>query len=137
MIISASRRTDIPAFYTDWFIERIKEGFFYRVNPFNINQVKGFSLDPKDVDAIVLWSKNPEPMIKHLDYIDSMGFNYYFQFTLNDYPEIFEPYLPSVVSRIETFMTIKTMTAAFVLIDVNFIGSPYKKISCGGDSRWL
>ncbi len=104
MIISASRRTDIPAFFGDWFIKRIEEGFFYNINPFNPRQVKGYSLLPQDVDAIVFWTKNPQPFIKHLDYLDQRGYNYYFQYTLNDYPKIFEPHVPPVHERIETFI---------------------------------
>ena len=67
MIISASRRTDIPAFYAEWFMNRVREGYFCRVNPFNSKQVSGFSLKPEDVDAICFWTKNPRPLIKHLD----------------------------------------------------------------------
>ncbi|RLB77438.1 MAG: hypothetical protein DRH06_03815 [Deltaproteobacteria bacterium] len=103
MIISASRRTDIPAFYSDWFMNRVREGFFYRVNPFNSDQISGFSLDPKDVDAICFWTKNPEPLMRHLDELDEIGLNYYFQFTLNPYGKIFEPNTPSLEGRIETF----------------------------------
>jgi Domain of unknown function (DUF1848) len=64
MIISAGRRTDIPALYSDWFMNRVREGYFYRVNPFNSNQVAGFSLGPADVDAICFWTKNPAPFNK-------------------------------------------------------------------------
>jgi len=103
MIISASRRTDIPAFYAEWFMNRIREGFFYRVNPFNRNQVSGFSLQPEDVDAICFWTKDPGPLLKHLDELDERGFNYYFQFTLNPYNKVFEPGVPSLEQRIEDF----------------------------------
>ena len=103
MIISASRRTDIPAFYSNWFMNRIREGFFHRVNPFNSNQVSGFSLKPEDVDAICLWTKNPKPLMKHLDELDQLGLNYYFQFTLNPYDMTFEPHVPSLQERISTF----------------------------------
>jgi DNA repair photolyase len=103
MIISASRRTDIPAFYSDWFMNRIREGFFHRVNPFNSNQVSGFSLNPEYVDAICFWTKNPKPLMQHLDELDQSGFNYYFQFTLNPYNKTFEPNVPSVDERIATF----------------------------------
>jgi DNA repair photolyase len=103
VIISASRRTDIPAFYSEWFMQRIKDGFFFRVNPFNSKMVKKFSLSIKDVDVIVFWTKNPKPLIKHLDDLNSKGYNYYFQFTLNDYPKIFEPNVPAIEDRIEIF----------------------------------
>jgi len=102
MIISASRRTDIPAFYADWFMNRVRAGFFYRVNPFNRRQVSGFSLKPEHVDAICFWTKNPRPIIKHLAELDERGLNYYFQFTLNPYDQTFEPNLPPMEELIET-----------------------------------
>jgi DNA repair photolyase len=103
VIISASRRTDIPAFYGEWFMNRIKDGFFVSVNPFNSKMVKKYSLSKKDVDVIVFWTKNPKPLIKDLDELNSEGYNYYFQFTLNDYPKVFEPNVPPIENRIETF----------------------------------
>ncbi len=104
MIISASRRTDIPAFYPDWFMKRVREGFFYRVNPFNSKQVSGFSLKPEDVDAICFWTKNPRPLMKHLNELEEMGLKYYFQFTLNPYSNIFEPNTPPLQERIATMI---------------------------------
>lgn len=101
IIISASRSTDIPAFYSDWFIKRIKEGYVKWKNPFNgvplyvtFNKVRLF----------VFWSKNPKPMLKYLEFLNEKSYNYYFQFTLNDYDkEKLEPRVPNVQSRIETF----------------------------------
>ncbi|ASA26197.1 hypothetical protein B9T62_05895 [Paenibacillus donghaensis] len=103
MIISASRRTDIPAFFGEWFMTRIREGYFYRMNPFNRNQVTEVSLKPEDVDAIVFWTKNPKPFVKYLDELDRRGYRYYFQYTLNDYPSVFEPNVPKLSSRIDSF----------------------------------
>ena len=103
MIISASRRTDIPAFYADWFMNRVRDGYFYRVNPFNSRQVTGFSLKPKDLDAVCFWTKNPRPLLKHLDELDGRGLNYYFQFTLNPYDRTFESSVPPLGERIATF----------------------------------
>lgn len=103
LIISASRRTDIPAFYSTWLMNRIREGFCLVPNPFNPKQVSCVSLLPNRVDAFVFWSKNPEPMLRFLNELDSRGFVYYFQYTLNDYPKAFEPSLPSIDSRIDTF----------------------------------
>src|SRR6185369_7515606 len=104
MIVSASRRTDIPAFYADWFMKRVREGYFYRINPFNSRQVTGFSLKPEDVDAVCFWTKNPQPLRKHLNELDERGLNYYFQFTLNPYGTIFEPHVPPLRERIETLV---------------------------------
>lgn len=104
MIISASRRTDIPAFYADWFMMRVREGFFHRVNPFNSRQVSSFSLKPEDVGAVCFWTKNPRPLMPHLDELNERGLNCYFQFTLNPYDTIFEPNVPPLQERIETMI---------------------------------
>lgn len=106
MIISASRRTDIPALYSQWFMNRIRAGWCLVPNPMNPRQVSHVSLKPADVDAIVFWSKNPAPMLVHLDELDNSGFRYYFQFTINDYPEALEPSIPSLDDRISTFLNL-------------------------------
>jgi len=103
MIISASRRTDLPAFYSDWFIHRIRAGFFSRVNPFNPRQVAAVSLLPGDVDAICFWSKNPRPLLAHLEELDRRGLHYYFQFTLNPYGRLFEQRVPPLTERLAIF----------------------------------
>lgn len=103
MIISASRRTDIPKFFAGWFMRRVREGFYCSRNPFNPWDVKRTSLEPDDVDAIVFWSKDPAPMLGFLDELDSMSYAYYFQFTLNDYPSTVEPGVPTVMRRLDTF----------------------------------
>ncbi len=102
MIISASRRTDIPAFFGEWFMHRVREGFVYRQNPYNPRQVKRFSLCPETVQAIVFWSKDPRPFMPSLPTLDDYGFGYYFQFTLNDYPTWIEPLAP-LEKRIKAF----------------------------------
>jgi len=105
VIISASRATDIPKWYAEWFINRLKLGYLIWVNPFNQNYRQKVSFDK--VQAIVFWSKDPKPLMKYLDFIDSLKIGYYFQFTLNDYEkEGIEPNLPSLESRIQTFVTL-------------------------------
>ena len=102
MILSVSRRTDIPAFYSEWFFERLKEGYLCVRNPMNVHQVRKISPLSSDViDGIVFWSKNPAPMIDKLQELER--YNYYFQFTLNNYGQEIEPNLPSLNERIETF----------------------------------
>ena len=101
IIISASRSTDIPAFYSDWLVERIKAGYVKWKNPFN-----GVPLYVtfKNARLIVFWSKNPKPIIKHLDFIKENIPNFYFQFTLNDYDnEKLELKVPKLKYRIDTF----------------------------------
>lgn len=101
VIVSASRSTDIPAFYADWFMERFRKGYVKWFNPFNNKPLYvGF----EKARLIVFWSKNPKPMLHHLETLDNLGINYYFQFTLNDYDdEKLEPGVPSVEERIATF----------------------------------
>lgn len=84
-------------------MNRIRDGFFVRINPFNTKQRKAISLKPEDVDVIVFWTKNPRPLMKYLHILDEEGYRYYFQFTLNDYPNIIEPGVPPISQRIETF----------------------------------
>lgn len=102
MIISASRRTDIPAFYSEWFFNRIKEGYVLVRNPMNAHQISRISLSPDVVDCIVFWTKNPKPMLDRLDELND--YNYYFQFTLNSYNKDIETNVPSKNTEvIETF----------------------------------
>lgn len=103
MIISASRRTDIPAFYSEWLMNRIGAGCCRVVNPFNSNQVSTVSLAPADVDVIVFWTKNAGPMIPRLVNLDSLGYRYYFQYTVNGYHAPLEPGLPPLEERVSTF----------------------------------
>lgn len=106
MIISASRRTDIPAFFSEWFINRIRERYCCTVNPFNKNQVSRVSLDPHDVDAIVFWTKDAEPITKYLDELDERGYKYYFQYTLTGYSKVWEPNIPNLGQSVETFINL-------------------------------
>lgn len=92
MILSVSRRTDIPNYYSDWFISRIKEGFLYVRNPMNEHQISRIDLSPDVVDCIVFWTKNPVKMMDKLDYLQDYA--YYFQFTLTAYGKDMEPDLP-------------------------------------------
>lgn len=103
MIISASRRTDIPAFYAEWMRNRVEAGYCAVPNPFNRNQVSRISLRAEDVDTIVFWTRNPRPLMAHLDAINDRGLRYYFQFTILGYPRELDPKSPPVESAVETF----------------------------------
>ena len=83
MIVSASRRTDIPNYYAEWFIQRIKKGFLYVTNPMNAHQVSRIDLSPELIDCIVFWTKNPSNLMKYLDCLQEYAF--YVQFTLIGY----------------------------------------------------
>ena len=93
MIISASRRTDIPSFYSDWMFNRLEEGYVCVRNPMNIHQISRISLSPDVVDGIVFWTKNPTPMLERIHELDK--YIYYFQFTLNSYGKDVERNVPS------------------------------------------
>ena len=93
MILSVSRRTDVPNYYADWFFNRIKEGFVCVRNPMNPHQVSRINLLPELVDCIVFWTKNPVPMLERLDELSS--YHYYFQFTLTGYGRDVEENLPN------------------------------------------
>jgi len=106
LIISVSRRTDIPAFYAEWFMQRVCEQYCTVVNPFNKKQVSRVSLHPDDVDALVFWTKNAQPLLSRLHELDELGYRYYFQYTINGYSKKFEPYVPELKQCIETFLTL-------------------------------
>jgi len=102
MIISASRRTDIPAYFSDWFLHRVNEKYVYVRNPINTRQVSHIDLSPDIVDCIVFWSKNPKPLLPKLHTL--RDYMYYFQFTLNPYGKDIEKQLPSLEDRLHTFI---------------------------------
>lgn len=103
MIISASRRTDIPAFYTDWFMNRVRAGYCTVPNPFNRNQISYVSLAPKDLDAIVFWTRNAAPLLPHLSELDERSYRYYFQYTILDYPREIDRKNPTLKAALKTF----------------------------------
>lgn len=101
VIVSASRSTDIPAFYADWFFERLKRGYSAWTNPFN--GVTSY-VSYRNMRFIVFWSKNPRPLLEHLDYLTEQNIGCYIQYTLNDYEtERLEKGVPPLSQRIETF----------------------------------
>lgn len=101
MILSVSRRTDIPRFYFNWFLNRLKEGYVLVRNPVNFHQVSWIELSPKTIEFIVFWSKNPAPMLEHLPKL--AAYPYYIQFTINAYGKDVEKNLPEKKQLIETF----------------------------------
>ena len=101
VIVSASRSTDIPAFYAEWFFNRLKKGYSAWTNPFN--GVQSY-VSYEKTRFIVFWSKNPEPLIPYLDLLKEKNINCYIQYSLNDYEEEgLERGVPALDKRIETF----------------------------------
>ena len=108
MIISVSRRTDIPSYYSEWFFNRLKDGYAYVRNPMNPHQISEVSLSPDVVDGIVFWTKNPTPMLNRLD--ELQDYTYYFQFTLTPYGVDIEKNIPSKNKIvIPTFQKLSTL----------------------------
>lgn len=107
-IISVSRRTDIPAFYGDWFMNRLNEGFVGYVNPYGGSKYF-ISLSPEKIVCFVFWSKNFEPFINKLKEIQAKGYNCYFQLTINALPKIFESNVVETSTAIETLKEISRM----------------------------
>lgn len=102
MIISASRRTDIPAYYSEWFFKRLQEGYCYTTNPMNPKIFYKIPLDQANIDAIIFWSKNPYPMLKKLHLLN--GYAYYFQYTITPYSPDIEKNLPMKKYLVDTFI---------------------------------
>ena len=103
MILSASRRTDIPAFYSPWFLNRLKQGFLYVRNPFNEKLVYRVSLKNDVLDFIVFWTKNPFNMLPLLKDLDKFNIPYYFLFTVTSYGSELEKSLPLKTTIMKTF----------------------------------
>ena len=107
MIISASRRTDIPAFYSDWFFNRLKQGFLFVRNPMNYHQISKIKLNPDVIDCFVFWTKNPKNFITNLNFLKS--YNFYFQYTITGYQKEIEPNVPILQNSINTFKSLSNI----------------------------
>ena len=101
MIIQTGMRTDIPAFYSEWFVNRIKEGFVLVRNPYNPSQVSRYSLSPDVVDLIGFCTKNPAPMLPHMDILQ--GYGQYWFVTITPYGKDIEPNVPDKKKVMEDF----------------------------------
>lgn len=107
MIISVSRRTDIPAFYSEWFFKRLEEGYVYVKNPMNIKQIGRISLKKEDVDCFVFWTKNAIPMTNKLEKLKE--YMYYFQYTISPYKKDAEPNVMDKMKIVENFRYLSKM----------------------------
>ncbi len=120
MIINTGQRTDIPAFYAQWFANRIKEGYVCVRNPYNPVQVSRYRLDPSVVDVLGFCTKNPVPMFQYMDLIKDFG-QYWFV-TLTPYGRDVEPNVPDKHRLIEDFKTLSGM------VGIDSIGWRYDPI---------
>lgn len=103
MIISASRRSDIPCYYSEWLLNRLEEGSVLIPNPRNAGRLSRVALSPENVDCIVFWTKNPAPMLETLSRIEELGYKYYFEFTITAYGKEMESHLPEKQTVVDTF----------------------------------
>ncbi len=101
-IISASRRTDIPAFYSEWFMHRVRAGYCKVRHPFSKKEIL-VSLKPEDVVGIVFWTKNFEPTLKYLDELERRGFFYLIHYTITGLGNNFEPRVPALEQSLDLF----------------------------------
>lgn len=101
MILSVSRRTDIPAYYGEWFANRIKEQYVLVRNPMNYHSISRINLSPSVVDCIVFWTKNVEPFLPYLATFEKQ-YTFYFQYTLNAYEDDVEKNIPSLETRLDS-----------------------------------
>lgn len=104
MILNTGSRTDIPAFYSEWFMNRIREGYVYTRNPFYYHQVIRYDLNPDVVDVLVFCSKNPKPMLKHLDELKK--FRQFWFVTITPYGKDIEPNVPDKNEVLDTFIAL-------------------------------
>ncbi|MDR1107413.1 MAG: DUF1848 domain-containing protein, partial [Spirochaetaceae bacterium] len=95
MIISVSRREDIPRFRFEWFMERLETGWVDVRNPFNALQVRRVSLKPQDAEVLVFWTRDPRSILAHAAVLEDRGYRFYVMTTLTAYPEILEPNIPA------------------------------------------
>ena len=123
MIINTGCRTDIPAFYSKWFMNRIKEGYVYVRNPYYMTQVTKLSLSPDVVDCLVFGTKNPEPMIKYLEELNKYKQLWYI--TITPYGKDIEPNVPEKKKVIESFKKISES------IGINSVNWRYDPIFIG------
>ena len=107
MIIQTGMRTDIPAFYSDWFARRLREGFVLVRNPYNPQVVTRYELNPAVVDAIGFCTKNPAPMLRYMDLLKPYG-QYWFV-TITPYGRDIEPMVPDKHQILDDFRELSKM----------------------------
>lgn len=131
-IISVSRRTDIPAFYGDWFMRRIAQGYAGVVNPFGGQRYR-VSLAVEDVACLVLWSKDFTPFARHLDTLDRLGYRFYFNYTQTAMPSVFE----SHVDKRSALETLKELSKRYSPAHINWRFDPIILSNISGEAFYL
>ncbi|MDO5326550.1 MAG: DUF1848 domain-containing protein [Clostridia bacterium] len=120
MIINTGQRTDIPAFYSEWFVNRLKAGFVLARNPYNPQRITRYRLTPDVVDVIGFCTKNPAPMLPHMDLLRPFG--QYWYVTITPYGRDIEPHVPNKLRVLESFRRLSQIAG------VNSVGWRYDPI---------
>ena len=115
-VISASRKTDIPTYFSEWFLNCLEKGEFYiKNNPYDPRAVTHITFNKEDIDCIVFWTKNPGPMLSKIEKLNEFEIPYYFQFTITGYDEELEPNIPDRFTLIEQFRKLSKLTNGRVI----------------------
>ena len=125
MIINTGQRTDIPAFYSEWFANRLKAGFVLVRNPYNPQSVTRYRLSPDVVDLIGFCTKNPAPMLPYMDLLRSYGQFWYV--TITPYGKEIEPYVPNKLQVINSFKRLSD------LVGIDSVGWRYDPVFVSDD----
>lgn len=140
MIISASYKTDIPAFYGKWLMNRIDSGYCRITNPFN-RKTQTVSLRPEDVDGFVFWTKNIEPFIKNLKIIHDLKYPFMILHTITNYPRNLEPSVIAARKSVNNIKLISNIYGSSIVVwrydpilftsstDIDFHRTTFKKLA--------
>ena len=112
MIISASRRTDIPAFFMRWFLNRLEKGVVATQNPFNPKQIREITLTKDSVEVIAFWTRDARNLLLNIDEIEKAGIPFFVHYTITGYPRILEPHLPSLEAALTIFRALSDRIGA-------------------------
>ena len=107
MILNTGSRTDIPAYYSDWFYNRIDDGYVLTRNPYNPQQVLKYILDPSVVDVLVFCTKNPKPMFSRIEKLKE--YRQFWFVTLTPYGKDIEPNVPKKTTVVESIKKLSSL----------------------------
>jgi hypothetical protein len=112
MIVSISRRCDIPRFQFDWFKSRLDAGFVEAANPFNARQIRRVGLSPAEAEVLVFWTRDPRPLLAHAGELERRGYRFYVMVTLTGYPAALESQAPQAEAVIAALGELAAITGA-------------------------
>lgn len=116
MIVSVSRRCDLPAHAMDWFLARLDSGYCLVRNPFDARRLRRVALDPESVDCFAFWTRDPRPLLLHAAEIERRGFAFFTQVTITGYPRVLEPGVPETATAVEAFRALAALRGPEALV---------------------